>query len=120
MYNAEASFLQGLLASLICECSHDGKSFQFVDIARCQMASLSIIALAVVKTQARFLFSPDMVSDFVAAWTLFTAIALNDSNVCDSMVDSIWMFASQNNSQSIFPFTYTSDGDGISSQTAAR
>ncbi|KIP05603.1 hypothetical protein PHLGIDRAFT_108072, partial [Phlebiopsis gigantea 11061_1 CR5-6] len=54
----------------------------------------------------------DPSSDGNTAWTLFTAMIVTDSNVRNSMIDQVWNFASKNNSQTIFPTSFTLDGKG--------
>jgi hypothetical protein len=61
-----------------------------------------------------------LAADFTVAWTLFTAMALNDSSVQSSMIDQIWNFASQNQSQTIFPSVYTMNGIALSGKNAPR
>ena len=59
-------------------------------------------------------------ANFVSAWTLFTATTVSDINVRNAMIDQIWNFASKNESQTIFPTTFTLDGSGNAVNNIAR
>ena len=86
------------------------------------MAFQLTAALEVIRIQASQ-FKNSLVNDLNAmysAWTFFTAMSLNDTDLRDSMIDQIWDFASRNHTNVIFPARYTSNGSKIQGLNAAR